>query len=240
MSEREGLAPACVDVLIAGAGPAGAELARLLAEAGTSVLLVDPLTDLRRAAFSSAALPLAAVEHFGLPASVVASHWSRWLLLGPGLQRREWESSQEQPLGAVLDFGSLRQWLADQAVAAGAQVQLGWRAERTEQAAQGIRTELRSVTGERRWVQSQWLIDATGQQRALMGDPAPAHGPLVLGVGVEWWYSGFVPQGRGTRTAERQEASTWILRYPLQANWTPTKLPNTSRTALTTRRLRRT
>ena len=186
MSEPQGLAPACVDVLIAGAGPAGAELARLLAAAGASVLLVDALTDLRRAAFSSAALPLAAVEHFGLPASVVASHWSRWLLLGPGLQQREWQSSQEQPLGAVLDFGSLRQWLADQAVAAGAQVQLGWRAERAQQDAQGIRTELRSVTGERRWVQSQWLVDATGQQRALLGDPQPAHGPLVCGVGVEW------------------------------------------------------
>ena len=186
MSEREGIAPACVDVLIAGAGPAGAELARLLAEAGTSVLLVDPLTDLRRAAFSSAALPLAAVEYFGLPASVVASQWSRWLLLGPGLQRREWSSSQQQPLGAVLDFGSLRQWLADQAVAAGAQVQLGWRAERMEPVAEGIRTQLRSVTGERRWVQSQWLVDATGQQRALLGDPSPAHGPLVRGVGVEW------------------------------------------------------
>jgi choline dehydrogenase-like flavoprotein len=61
------------DVLIAGAGPAGADLARRLAQAGASVLLVDSLVDLRQAAFSSAALPWAAVQEHALPDAVVAA-----------------------------------------------------------------------------------------------------------------------------------------------------------------------
>ena len=44
-------------VLVAGAGPAGARLAIRLAEAGEQVLLVDPLTDPHRNAYSSAAVP---------------------------------------------------------------------------------------------------------------------------------------------------------------------------------------
>jgi flavin-dependent dehydrogenase len=174
------------EVLIAGSGPAGAELARLLAESGHPVLLVDALPDLRQAAFSSAALPLEAVERFGIPPSVQASTWSRWLLLGPGLGRREWASSSGETLGAVLDFGALRQWLAQRAVAAGAQLQLGWRAVRWEQGEGAVRTLLRNRQGEHRWVRSGWLVDATGQQRALIGDPDPAREPLVSGLGVEW------------------------------------------------------
>jgi hypothetical protein len=113
------------DVLIAGAGPAGADLARRLAQAGASVLLVDSLVDLRQAAFSSAALPWAAVQEQALPDAVVAARWSGWTLLGPGSDRRSWTSATPAanaagtaaaeesvpPLGAVLDFGALRHCL---------------------------------------------------------------------------------------------------------------------------------
>ena len=61
----EGTAWHC-QVLVVGAGPAGGELARQLAQAGVDVLLVDRLADLGQAAFSSAALPLEAVAEFGL------------------------------------------------------------------------------------------------------------------------------------------------------------------------------
>lgn len=92
-----------------GCGPAGGELARGLARSGVDVLVVDALPDLRASAFSSAALPLEALERFGLPPEVVASRWSGWQLFGPGDEQRHW--SQDQPLGAVLDFGALRHWL---------------------------------------------------------------------------------------------------------------------------------
>lgn len=107
------------DVLIVGAGPAGADLARRLAVAGCSVLLVDSLPDLAQAAFSSAALPWSTVQRHRLPAQVVAARWNSWLLLGPGTDRREWSGRGREPLGAVLDFGALRHWLAEGATAAG-------------------------------------------------------------------------------------------------------------------------
>lgn len=166
-----------------GAGPAGGELARLLSQAGVEVLLVDRLSDLRQAAFSSAALPLAAVEHFALPASVVAHRWSGWSLLGPGVAHRRWQA--QRPLGAVLDFGSLRQWLAEQARGWGARVELGLQALRCESDGPGsLRTLLRDRSGGHRWLTSAWVIDASGQQRALIGEPQGI--PLVRGVGLEW------------------------------------------------------
>ena len=45
-------------VLVAGAGPAGARLAIRLAQAGEQVMLVDPLSDPHRNAYSSAAVPM--------------------------------------------------------------------------------------------------------------------------------------------------------------------------------------
>jgi flavin-dependent dehydrogenase len=175
------------DVLIAGAGPAGADLAWRLASAGAHVLLLDSLPDLRRAAFSSAALPWSAVREHGLPDSVVAARWDRWLLLGPGLERREWAATGDaDPLGAVLDFAALRQWLARRAVSAGAALRLGWRVERWQPDGLGACTLVRDPQGRRHWLRSRWLVDATGQGRALIGDPDPRHGAMVSGAGVEW------------------------------------------------------
>ena len=107
-------------MLVVGAGPAGGELARQLACQGTDVVLIDQLADLTKAAFSSAALPLEALDRFGLPAAVVASRWSRWQLIGPGERSRQWQASR--PLGVVLDFGALRQWLAQECRRWGARV----------------------------------------------------------------------------------------------------------------------
>ena len=171
-------------MLVVGAGPSGAELARLLAQAGVDVLLVDRLKHLGQAAFSSAALPLEALERFGLPADVVAARWSGWQLVGPGEQRRLWNSYQ--PLGAVLDFGALRQWLAGQAQAWGASLRLGVTALSWHHDAAGVCTVVRDADGRRRMLRSRWLVDASGEGRALIGEQATAADPLVAGMGVEW------------------------------------------------------
>jgi flavin-dependent dehydrogenase len=171
-------------VLVFGAGPAGAELARLLALAGVDVVLVDRLSDLRQAAFSSAALPLDALVRYGLPSQVVAARWSGWQLVGPGDQRRHWRAAQ--PLGAVLDFGALRQWLADQAIGWGARLQLGVTALGWTPEGEGARTWVRDGAGVRREIRSRWVVDASGEARALIGDPQSPEDPLVAGLGVEW------------------------------------------------------
>jgi len=171
-------------VLVVGCGPAGAELARLLAQAGLAVWLVDQLADLSQAAFSSAALPLAALERFSLPSSLVASRWQGWQLLGPGEAVRRWQG--DQTLGVVLDFGALRHWLVGEAQAWGARLELGCRALEQRQGADGISTLLRWRDGQQRWIQSRWVVDATGQARSLLGEPPAPAGPLVSGLGVEW------------------------------------------------------
>lgn len=171
-------------MLVVGAGPAGAELSRGLAQAGIDVILIERLPRLDRAAFSSAALPLEAVHHYGLPAHVVASRWSGWQLIGPAQQRRQWEHGT--PLGAVLDFGALRQWLVDQAQSWGARVQLATTALACRQVPGGVLTQVRRSDGRLQQVQSRWVVDASGQSRALLGEPGPGMGPLVGGIGLEW------------------------------------------------------
>jgi flavin-dependent dehydrogenase len=211
-------------VLVVGAGPAGGDLARQLAAHGEDVVLVERLPDLRRAAFSSAALPLDALDRFGLPASVVAQRWSGWELLGPGEDRRSWPGGV--PQGVVLDFGALREWLVGEAQRWGARVWLGHRALACHQEADGLHTVLRRGDGGRLEVHSDWVIDATGQERSLLGDP-PAGGPraesLVSGVGLEWLVQ--VPSACWERCSDRLAfclGSDWVAQgygwvFPMQA-----------------------
>ena len=207
-----------------GAGPSGGELARLLAQAGVDVVLVDRLIDLGQAAFSSAALPLAALDRFGLPEQVVAARWRGWQLVGPGAlggeegtQARQWMAGQ--PIGAVLDFGALRQWLASQAQGWGAELQLGWRAvycgpqTSAESCLGGSRmvTILQGREGQRRTITSDWVVDASGEGRALLAEGASRQDPLVSGVGVEWLLQ--LPDGQASRWGDRLTfflGSSWV------------------------------
>ena len=199
-------------MLVVGAGPAGADLARRLALAGIDVLLVDQLPDLAQAAFSSAAMPLAALERFGLPAQVVASRWSRWELIGPGPGSRHWQAPS--PMGVVLDFGALRGWLADQCQRWNGRVRLGLRAVSSQRDPDGtMSTELRDRGGRRLQVRSPWVVDASGQGRALLGEPPLSlAAELVRGVGVEWLLE--VPAACWQRWADR-------LAFCLGTDWVP-------------------
>lgn len=170
-----------------GAGPAGGDLARRLAFQGVDVVLVDRLADLNRSAFSSAALPIASMQAFGLPAEVVGSRWRQWQLIGPGSATRSWASPQ--PLGVVLDFGALRRWQADQCLHWGGRVALGLQACSSHQEGERMVTLLRRADGTMLRVSSDWTVDASGQARALLGDPPPAQRPrdgLVRAAGLEW------------------------------------------------------
>ena len=197
------------DVLIAGAGPSGSRLAQQLSAAGATVLLVEALEDFSKNAFSSAALPLSAVERWQLPESVIASRWDQWQLFGPGESRRCWAA--DAPLGVVLDFAALRRWLADQALASGTQLQLGWRVCATETLSSGLaQTQLRGPGGREEVITSRFVVDATGEKRVLMGEPR--HHPLVSGSGVEWVLQ--VPVERWQDWAGR-------LSFMLGSRWVP-------------------
>ena len=195
-----------------GAGPAGADLSRQLAASGVEVLLVERLPDLRRAAFSSAALPLRALDDFGLPQRVVAARWRGWELHGPGPGRRLWQGAGIQ--GVVLDFAALRQWLVGEAEAWGARVLLGQRALHCREEGDGMVTRLRGLDGVAQEVHSRWVVDASGQERALLGDPPVGRGlgdRLVSGVGLEWLVE--LPAASWRRWADRLSfclGSEWV------------------------------
>lgn len=198
-------------MLVVGAGPAGGELARLLACHGVSVQLVDRLPDLRRAAFSSAAVPLDTVNRFALPAAVVASRWQGWQLIGPGERRRQWQG--DGPLGAVLDFGALRQWLAEECRRWGGTVRLGHTALDCRPEGDGMLTLLRGPDGALAQVRSRWVVDASGERRSLLGSgPPDGSDPLVEGLGVEWLLR--LPEAAAARWQGR-------LSFCLGSDWVP-------------------
>jgi flavin-dependent dehydrogenase len=125
-----------------------------------------------------------------------------------------------------LDFGALREWLVGEAQRWGARVWLGHRALACHQEADGLHTVLRRGDGGRLEVHSDWVIDATGQERSLLGDP-PAGGPraesLVSGVGLEWLVQ--VPSACWERWSDRLAfclGSDWVAQgygwvFPMQA-----------------------
>lgn len=196
-----------------GAGPAGGDLARRLAQQGVDVVLVDRLADLGRSAFSSAALPMETVNAFGLPAEVVGSRWREWQLIGPGAATRCWAASR--PLGVVLDFGALRRWQADQCRRWGGRVHLGLQACSCQAEGERMVTLLRRSDGSLLRVSSDWTVDASGQARALLGDPPPAGRPrdgLVRAAGLEWLLR--VSPSCWARWADR-------LSFCLGSDWVP-------------------
>jgi len=177
-----------VSVLIVGAGPSGARLAIQLARAGLEVTLVDRLAEPHRHAYSSGALPLEAVRRLELPDDVVAATWQGWQLHDPsGLVHQWW--SDDDDLGAVLDFGRLRSFLWKEARRHGVELIQGCRAALSTLTADQASVRLQMRDGRTSLRSVRWLIDATGARRDLLQQaglkPNPKD-PLLEGIGVEW------------------------------------------------------
>lgn len=201
------------EVVVVGAGPAGAELARCLAQAGVSVCLIDRLPHMAKAAFSSAALPLASIDRFGLPAELLAARWCGWQLLGPNGEWHHWQ--QSQALGAVLDFAALRQWLTAQVQILGGELMLGCTVTACELERSGMKliTHMRNHKAENTSIRSDWVVDASGQSRCLISEAGTnTRDPLLLGVGLEWLLE--VDQNSWQRWSQR-------LSFLIGSNWVP-------------------
>jgi flavin-dependent dehydrogenase len=112
----------------------------------------------------------------------------------------------------VLDFGALRQWLAQESRQWGARVELGLRALSCREQEGRMVTGLRDRNGLRSEVESAWVVDATGQTRALLGEPPPGRDAVVSGVGVEWLLR--VPPAISERWSDR-------LSFALGSDWVP-------------------
>jgi digeranylgeranylglycerophospholipid reductase len=116
------------DLVVVGAGPAGAVVAERLAARGYSVALLEEHATVGDPVHCTGLLGLDAFTEFGLPDSLV---------LGVSGAARFWGATGESVLiesrrvhAAVIDRGALDRLLAERAVRAGATLLRGYRAER--------------------------------------------------------------------------------------------------------------
>ncbi|QQE66869.1 dehydrogenase [Leptolyngbya sp. BL0902] len=174
------------DVVIVGAGPAGGQCGRVLAQQGYRVLLIERFRDFYRNNFSSGGTPLETLRRFDLPETVVGSWW-RQLEIVTSQKHGRWTSTQTQ--GAVLDFARLRQFLADEVTRLGGTVWMGCRYVSHHETDGGVVITLKDNLGQRqRVVQAQVLVDATGPARAVMepGQLGKKDANLLTGTGIEY------------------------------------------------------
>ncbi len=173
-----------MSVLIAGAGPAGSILARKLSESGVNVILVERLDNPKKQAFSSAALPIEAIEKHQIPVECISSYWRNWQIFSPENDCYKWESSH--CLGVVLDFGELRSQLWKRAIDAGVEVLMGWTVVKVESLNTHALVEISSSDGKSKLLTPTVVVDATGYKRSLLGIPRDKATNLLTGTGVEW------------------------------------------------------
>jgi digeranylgeranylglycerophospholipid reductase len=128
------------DVVVVGAGPAGTEAARALAERGRDVLVLEEHAAIGTPTHCTGLLGLEAFEEFDLPRDVI---------LGLAESARFWGASgqsvtvrSDRISASVVDRRALDEALAERARSAGAEVVTGSRVDRIEIGSDGVRIGL--------------------------------------------------------------------------------------------------
>ncbi len=178
-------------VLIAGAGPAGSRLSERLANSGIEVVIVERLCNARKDSFSSAVVPINSISSNSIPIQAVSKYWNEWKIYDPLGVSHSWINSSN--LGAVLDFSKLREILWDAAVKSGVKALFGWSVLKSFQTEYYVDVELRDPNGKVKNLRVDYLVDATGHKRSLIGPqqfakpiPSSRGHNLLTGSGVEW------------------------------------------------------
>jgi len=172
------------DAIIVGAGPAGGQCARELAQAGWRVLLLEKAKTFGANDFSSGGSTLEILSDFDLPDSVVGAFCAR-IMIASSDERHLWESSQSTCL--VLDFMKLRRFLGRSVESNGGELLLGHVYLGHDKLGDQIkvsfkrRTEVQIFTRKTRV-----LIDATGSERQVLGEKSPSKKERIVGMGIEY------------------------------------------------------
>ncbi|WP_405609189.1 NAD(P)/FAD-dependent oxidoreductase [Polaribacter sp. Asnod1-A03] len=172
------------DVIVVGGGPAGGQCARNLSKKGHKVLLVEKFKSFEENNFSSAGMTLAPMTEFNLPESVVGSYWDN---LGIQCTKGLYTWKGNKTKGVVLDFGRLRQFLADDSVKNGADVLMGHKYLKKEYKGDKVITHFLNITTkENVTYQSKIVVDGTGPVRKVMYDDRNDEPELVVATGIEY------------------------------------------------------
>lgn len=170
------------DVVVVGGGPAGGQCARSLARAGHKVLLVERHKQFDVNSFSSAGTPLETLTKYDLPESVVGAYWHKFVVVTSN-KIGNWEATK--PLGAVLDFGKLREFLASDARQHGGEVWMGCRYVSHHSLDGKTQVVLIQDQAEVQ-VRTRVLVDATGPFRAVIHGQHGAKMEYLAGTGIEY------------------------------------------------------
>lgn len=152
------------DVLVVGAGPAGAWTARRLAERGVDVVLADENEGGRDEIVCTGIVGSEAWKRYELPESAVRFVVPRADFLSPSGVRVAYEPPD--PFARVVDRVAFDGALADRAEEAGATLRRGWAARDVVREDGGVRVDFETAGGERE-LAARCLVVATGHQRWL-------------------------------------------------------------------------
>lgn len=171
------------DVIVVGAGPAGASCARELVKKGHKVLLIEKSKEIGEPNFSSVGTPNYILEEFGLPQSVVGDYWDKFQAVLPSSEHI-WEYGY--PRGYVLKFNELKKFLVDDAAEHGGIDYIGTAV--TEPLIENSKVVGVKFTGiEKGEARGKVVVDASGPHAVIASKVGlrPAVLPN-LGVGLEY------------------------------------------------------
>ena len=179
------------DVIVAGAGPAGAMVTRELAEREFNVLCIEREFEIGYPNKSTAATPLETFEQFDIPRKVAFDDITGWRIFAPSTS---YTSELRRPMGRLLMFREMRQYLIRKAIRLGADVQLGTAVTKPilkDGTISGV--SVSGPDGEKN-VTATVVVDATGPDSAL----ATKLGiwkkrPDILGTALEYFLEGATP-----------------------------------------------
>ncbi|AFZ17796.1 NAD(P)/FAD-dependent oxidoreductase [Allocoleopsis franciscana] len=172
------------DVVVVGAGPAGGQMARLMAKSGYKVLLIEQHEDFSKNDFSSAVTLLSTLEQFDLPEQVVGSFWNQFVAVTTNT-KQVWDSPEN--LGVVLDFAKLKEFLANDVKSYGGEVWMGYRYVRhLQDEGKTLVTLKQRSEGKFETICTKVLVDATGFARSVMYEKQSEQPKLLSGTGIEY------------------------------------------------------
>jgi len=173
-----------VDVLIAGAGPAGLEAAAAVASRGWSAIVLEQDSEIGSPTRTSGGTFVRDMVEFGIPERLYHKV-TKCRFFSP--TKSASFSYDDEPIVCVIDVRATFQFLAERAALAGATIRPATTAVQTLKDAEGKVIGAKARMGNRTFdIQSKIVIDATGYKASMVKSSKVTDGSHRFGVGAEY------------------------------------------------------